>query len=101
MFHLKYFTMPLKYFKKAIVKKLHKEFPYDRPREAFDAVKDEGKDYLDVVAIGALMRKLDPGYTQEEIEEIVKDLDIRQSGKISFEDFKKIFIADIRTADAM
>ena len=87
-------------FKKAVVKRLQKEFPYNNPQEAFDAVRGD-KDWLDIDTIGGLMRELDPGYTDEEIRDIVEILDLRSQGRLSFDDFKKVFIADIRTADAM
>ena len=70
-------------FKKAVVKRLQKEFPYDNPREAFDAVKKDAKsDRLDVEAVGSLMRELNPRYTDEEIREFVRALDYTGSGDV-------------------
>ena len=70
-------------FKKAVVKRLRKEFPYDNPREAFDAVTRNAKaDRLDVEAVGSLMRELNPKYTDEEILEFVRTLDITGSGDV-------------------
>lgn len=87
-------------FKKAVVKRLKKEFPYENPREAFDAVAYNEED-LDADAIAGLMRDMDPGMTNEEIREIVNALDLRKNGRVSFDEFKKVFIADKRTAAAM
>jgi len=85
-------------FKKAVVMRLKKEFPYDNPREAFDAVKTPGSksDRLDVKAVGGLMRELNPDYTDEEILEIIRTLDLTKSGDVNFDEFKKVFVADIR-----
>lgn len=107
-------------FKKAVVKRLKKEFPvrmvqyicvsdirlsyydpdksqltvcrhailspyqYDNPREAFDAVKANTRsDRLDVEAVGSLMRELNPNYTDEEILEVIRTLDLTNSGDVS------------------
>jgi serine/threonine protein kinase len=87
-------------FKKAVVLQLNKEFPYHNPREAFDAVcagkcSDEG---LDVEAVGNLMRKMYPEFTDEEVLEMIKVLGLSNSGKVTFDEFKKVFVSDIRTS---
>jgi Ca2+-binding EF-hand superfamily protein len=84
-------------FKKAVVHRLNKEFPYDNPREAFDAVRiDKTCNKLNLEAVGRLMRELNPNYTDEEILEIIRVLALTNSDTVSFEEFKKVFIADIR-----
>jgi serine/threonine protein kinase len=90
-------------FKKAVVFRLKKEFPYDNPREAFDAVRTENgrDDGLDAEAVGLLMRDMNPGCSDDEILELIRILDMNGSGKVTFEEFKKVFISDIRTAAAM
>jgi len=71
-------------FKKAVVKRLKHEFPYDDPRKAFDAVKTNTlSDKLDVEAIGSLMRELNPNYTDDEILEVIRTLDLTNSGDVS------------------
>jgi Ca2+-binding EF-hand superfamily protein len=89
-------------FKKAVVMRLKKEFPYDNPKEAFDAVKTsnigEGLNFQDVAT---LMRELNPDYTDEEILEIISTLDLLNSGSITFDEFKKVFVADIRKSEAV
>lgn len=76
-------------FKKAVVLRLNKEFPYANPREAFDAVDLEKRGVLDVEAISKLLRELNPEITKEEINEMMVALDLTQSGDITFEEFKK------------
>jgi len=92
-------------FKKAVVKHLQKEFPYDNPREAFDAVRsmgDSGKDYLDIDTVGNFMRQaLDPQYTDDDIREMMTVLDLSNSGTVTFDEFKKVFVANIKTSAAM
>jgi hypothetical protein len=84
-------------FKKAVVLRLQKEFPYDNPREAFDAVKTDSCDYLNFEAVSSLMRELNPGYTDDEIGEMIRTLDLVNSGTgVTFEEFEKVFVADIR-----
>jgi Ca2+-binding EF-hand superfamily protein len=87
-------------FKEAVVLQLNKEFPYHNPREAFDAVcagkcSDEG---LDREAVGNLMRKMNPEFTDEQVLEMMKVLDMSNLGKVTFDEFKKVFVADIRTS---
>jgi serine/threonine protein kinase len=86
-------------FKKAIVLKLQKEFPYHDPHEAFEAACDTG--LLDKESIARLMRELNPEYTDTEIEEVIQTLNLTNSGTVTFDEFKKVFIGDIRTSASM
>jgi serine/threonine protein kinase len=88
-------------FKKAVARKLKKDFPYDNPREAFDAVNENGDEELDARAIGKLLREMDPDYTDEEIQSVIKVMDLTASGSVSFDEFKKVFVANVRTSAAM
>jgi CRP-like cAMP-binding protein len=83
-------------FKKAVVLRLQKEFPYDNPREAFDAVKIGSSDELNFASVSSLMRELNPGYTDDEIMDMIRALDLNNSGSVTFEEFEKVFVADIR-----
>mmetsp|Transcript_12786 Transcript_12786/g.27650 ORF Transcript_12786/g.27650 Transcript_12786/m.27650 type:complete len:823 (-) Transcript_12786:77-2545(-) len=99
-------------FKKAVVHRLKKEFPYDNPREAFDAVKggsigrrltrklkeNPGDDVLSYEDIRHMMRSMDRDYTDEEIQEVMEVIDLTNSGDITFDEFKKVFIANIKTS---
>jgi serine/threonine protein kinase len=84
--------------KKAIVYRLNKEFPYDNPREAFLAVGVNENGELGMDSIRNIMRDMDPDYTNEEIKELVQIMDLTNSGTISYEEFCKVFIADLRTS---
>ena len=86
-------------FKKAVVCRVNKEFPYDNPREAFDAVKGrEGEKFLNKSDISNLMREMNPEYSDEDIVGLIKCIDLTKTGDLSFDEFKKVFIADIRTS---
>eukprot|EP00546_Thalassionema_frauenfeldii_P010981 CAMPEP_0178925590 /NCGR_PEP_ID=MMETSP0786-20121207/18002_1 /TAXON_ID=186022 /ORGANISM="Thalassionema frauenfeldii, Strain CCMP 1798" /LENGTH=781 /DNA_ID=CAMNT_0020600499 /DNA_START=68 /DNA_END=2413 /DNA_ORIENTATION=+ len=85
-------------FKKAVVHRLGKEFPYDSPMEAFEAVGIDENGELGVDAISKIMRDMDPEYTDEEIEEVIQMMDLTDSGTVCFDEFRKVFVADIRAS---
>jgi len=88
-------------FKKAVVRRLKKEFPYQNPKEAFQAADQKGVGYLDKESLTALMRESSTQYTDGEINEILEALSLTTSGRVTYDDFKKIFIGDRRTAESM
>lgn len=88
-------------FKKAVVLRLQKEFPYDNPRSAFDAICPPGNDGLDVLTVGRLMRDMDPSLTDDDILDFFRTVNLRKSGKITYDEFEKVFIADIRKSAAI
>ena len=87
-------------FKKAVVKRLNKEFPYLNPREAFNSVKTDMShpDYLSRDEIANLVRDFSPSYTDKEVDELVKMLDLTHSNTVSFDEFKQVFIVDIKAS---
>jgi Ca2+-binding EF-hand superfamily protein len=46
--------------------------------------------------ISMLMREIHPEYTDDEILEIIRVLALTNSNDVSFDEFKKVFVADIR-----
>ena len=88
-------------FKKAVVSRLGKEFPYHNPREAFDAVDVKKRGVLLAEDVANLMRNMDKKYTDYEVTTMMATLDLEKNGKISYEEFQKIFIGDIRTTQSM
>jgi hypothetical protein len=85
-------------FKKAVVHRLQKEFPYDHPQEAYDAVMgpNSTSKNLQYNDISTLMRELHPEYTDDDILEIIRVLALTNTSDVSFDEFKKVFVADIR-----
>jgi len=49
-----------------------------------------------VEAVASLIRELNPEYTDDEILEIIRTLDLTNSGAVNFDELKKVFVADIR-----
>jgi CRP-like cAMP-binding protein len=88
-------------FKKAVVTRLGHEFPYLNPREAFDAVDVNRRGVLHVEDVTELMRTLDREYTDSEVQAMMQTLDLSKDGHISFDEFKKVFVGDIRTTQSM
>lgn len=44
------------------------------------------------------MRDMDKDYTAEEIQEVMDVVDLTGSGDVSFDEFCKVFIANIKTS---
>lgn len=89
-------------FKKAVVLRLKKEFPYQNPREAFDIVKqNKSGEPLTFPEITKLMLELNPNYTDEEIREILTAVKLTGSLSLSFDEFKKVFISDRKRSNSI
>ena len=88
-------------FKKAVVLRLGHEFPYDDPRKAFDAVDVKKRGFLLPRDISNLMRSMDKDYTDNEVTAMMNTLDLSHDGKVSFDEFRKVFIGDIRATQSM
>lgn len=88
-------------FKKAIVKRMRKNFPYEDPEEAFAAADENRVGRLDARNISKLMREMNPDYTDEDIQEVIHALNLTGSGSVTFAEMKKALIGDIRTAASM
>lgn len=88
-------------FKKAIVMRMRKNFPYDDPEEAFAAADEKHVGRLDKENVSKLMREMNPEYTDEEIEDVIHALNLTGSGSVTFAEMKKALVGDIRTAASM
>jgi serine/threonine protein kinase len=89
-------------FKKAVVRRLKKKFPYKSPKEAFQAADNKDMGYLDKESVATLMRELHPGYTDDDIAEMLQTLSLtNQTGRVTFDEFQKVFIGDKRTSESM
>ena len=47
------------------------------------------------------MREFDKDYTDNEVELMMQTLDLNRSGRVTFEEFKEVFIGDIRATQSM
>lgn len=44
------------------------------------------------------MRDMDKAYTDEDVQALMQVIDLTNSGDITFDEFKKVFIANIKTS---
>jgi serine/threonine protein kinase len=88
-------------FKKAVVRRMRKEFPYQHIEKAFEAADEKGLGSLDTDAIAKLMRELNPEYTDEDIQEMMRAFDLTDSGTVTFDEVKKALVGDVRAAASM
>ena len=89
-------------FQKALVKKTGKEFPsVDDLREVFDAADINQSGYLSEDEVATLLTSFDPSLSQGELKEIVQALDLDETGKIFFNEFKLIFGIDEARASSI
>lgn len=60
--------------------------------------KDILSHFLLLVYVFFSMRDMDKDYTAEEIQEVMDVVDLTGSGDVSFDEFCKVFIANIKTS---
>ena len=54
--------------------------------------------FLLLVYVFCSMRDMDKDYTAEEIQEVMDVVDLTGSGDVSYDEFCKVFIANIKTS---
>jgi CRP-like cAMP-binding protein len=83
-------------FQKAICVMTQKPFPENIKdlRKAFDAVDINHSGTLELPNIRNAIKTLDPVFTEQDIRDILKSLDIDESGTVSWEEFKRLFGMD-------
>ena len=60
--------------------------------------KDILSHFLLLIYVFFSMRDMDKDYTAEEIQEVMDVVDLTGSGDVSFDEFCKVFIANIKTS---
>ena len=60
--------------------------------------KDILSHFLLLVYVFFSMRDMDKDYTAEEIQEVMDVVDLTGSGDVSYDEFCKVFIANIKTS---
>jgi CRP/FNR family transcriptional regulator, cyclic AMP receptor protein len=80
-------------FQKGVCVKSQKPFPEteNELRLAFDAVDIDKSGKLELRNVRNLIKRLDSRITDQEIHEILKSLDLDESGEVSWDEFKVIF----------
>jgi CRP-like cAMP-binding protein len=83
-------------FQKGVCVKSQRPFPETENdlRSAFDAVDVDKSGKLELRNIRNLIERLDSRFTDQEIHEILKSLDLDENGSITWEEFKLIFGMD-------
>ena len=82
-------------YQKALVSKTGKDFPsIDDLRVVYDATDKENHGYLTIDDVRGLLQSFDRTLSEEEIREILRSIDLDESGKITFEKFRIIFGMD-------
>ena len=61
---------------------------------AFDAADEDKSGYLSLDNVRSMLLHMDPSRSDKEVQSILNALDLDQSGKVSFEEFKRIFQMD-------
>jgi serine/threonine protein kinase len=80
-------------FQKAMCFKTKKAFPKkeEELRAAFEAVDASKKGVIELNEIRSMILNFDPTYSEEDVKDIVRTLDLTDSGVVRWEDFKRIF----------
>lgn len=90
-------------FQKAIVFKTKRAFPTE-PRDlraAFNAADEDSSGFLSLENVRSMLKRMDPSMTETEVQSILKALDLDESGRVSFEAFRRIFQLDNVKASAI
>ena len=88
-------------FQKALCSAIGRSFPRTEAelRMAFDEVDTNRSGFLELANVRAMIKQFDSLYTEEDICEILKSLDLDESGKISWSEFMRIFGMDKDDSD--
>jgi serine/threonine protein kinase len=80
-------------FQKAMCFMTKKAFPKkeEELRAAFEAVDRDKDGVIQLNEIRSMIKNFDPTYTENDIKDIVRTLDLTHSGVVRWEDFKRIF----------
>lgn len=80
-------------FQKAVCARTRKPFPRTEStlREAFDIVDLGGSGAIELRELRTIMKRFDPNFSEQEIREILRSLDLDENGKVSWKEFKKMF----------
>ena len=80
-------------FQKAICARTGKPFPKDETglRAAFNSVDSGKSGAIELRELRTIIKRFDPSFTERDIREILDSLDLDQTGKIHWAEFKKMF----------
>jgi hypothetical protein len=80
-------------FQKALCARIKKPFPKKIAdlREAFDIVDNSKSGAIELRELRTIIKRFDPNFTEHNIREVLQSLDLDESGKVSWAEFKKMF----------
>jgi serine/threonine protein kinase len=80
-------------FMKALCYKINRPFPKKEAelRAAFDAAANQSTGMIDLDEIRSMLKAFDPTYSERDILDILKSIDLANDGAVSWETFKRIF----------
>jgi CRP-like cAMP-binding protein len=80
-------------FRQALCHLTKKPFPKseDELHMAFNVIDDNGTGVIELDEVRAMIKRFDPRYTEEQVQDILKALDLNHTGTVSWEEFKRIF----------
>lgn len=80
-------------FRQALCNLTKKPFPTTEKelRVAFDVIDVNRNDSIDLEELHAMIKRFDPQYTDEHVQDILKSLDLDHNGTVTWEEFKRIF----------
>lgn len=81
-------------FQKAICFRTGKPFPKREKelKEAFDVVDSGRSGAIELRELRTIIKRFDPFFTEQDIREILNSLDLDQTGKIHWAEFRKMFV---------
>ena len=80
-------------FRRALVLRTQKSFPrllHDL-KQAFDEIDEDKSGEISIDEMREVLRHLDKSFSEDQIRELIRSMDLNDSGKIDFEEFKSVF----------
>lgn len=80
-------------FRKALCHTTKKPFPrtVHELRKAFDVIDTNHTGAIELCELRAMIKRFDPQYTEENVHDILKALDLSNTGKVTWEEFRRVF----------
>lgn len=83
-------------FKKALCAEIKTTFPTtdEEIRAAFDTIDRDGSGAIDFDELRLIVKRFDPSYSEEDTRDMLKSLDLNESGSLTWKEFHRIFAMD-------
>ena len=86
-------------FKKAVCAATGKPFPKTKEeiKAAFDAIDFDRSGAIELHGIRSLVQRFDPTYGEADIKDMLRSLDLNDSGSLTWKEFHRIFVMDMES----